>query len=53
MNSKLVRLVGIFAAAVVLGLGVAVQSSDAGPSTGSQVLAEDRGPASASPAPTP
>ncbi|MFG2666252.1 hypothetical protein ACGFY6_18660 [Streptomyces sp. NPDC048387] len=49
MNSKLAGLAGIFAAALVLGLGVTVHGE--GVPAGHQVLADDRGPAAPSPAP--
>ncbi|GAA0295039.1 hypothetical protein GCM10010302_37160 [Streptomyces polychromogenes] len=53
MNGKLTGLVGIFAAALVLGLGVTVHSSETGAPAGHEVLAEGRGPAAPSPAPSP
>ncbi|MFD8142294.1 hypothetical protein [Streptomyces sp. NPDC059708] len=52
MNGKLAGLVGIFAAALVLGLGATVHSSEAGAPAGHQVLADVRGPAAPSPLPT-
>ncbi|MFI5544654.1 hypothetical protein ACIA6E_12870 [Streptomyces sp. NPDC051815] len=52
MRSKLVGLIGIIAAALVIGAGVTVQTADAGQPSGYQVLADDKGPGAPSPAPT-
>ncbi|CAM5242403.1 hypothetical protein [Streptomyces avidinii] len=54
MRSKLAGLIGIIAAALAFGVGVTVSSpADAGQPAGYQVLADDKGPGVASPAPTP
>ncbi|MGW6979846.1 hypothetical protein ACWGE1_10405 [Streptomyces sp. NPDC054932] len=54
MRSKLAGLIGIIAAALAFGVGVTVSSpADAGQPSGYQVLAEDKGPGVASPAPSP
>ncbi|MFI1649044.1 hypothetical protein ACH4XT_19180 [Streptomyces avidinii] len=54
MRSKLAGLIGITAAALAFGVGVTVSSpADAGQPSGYQVLADDKGPGIASPAPTP
>ncbi|MEV7544777.1 hypothetical protein [Streptomyces sp. NPDC089915] len=53
MNGKLAGLVGIFTAALVLGLGVTVHAAEAGAPAGHEVLADVRGPAAPSPLPTP
>ncbi|MFD9479131.1 MULTISPECIES: hypothetical protein [Streptomyces] len=54
MRSKLVGLIGIIAATLAIGVGVTVSSPvDAGQPSGYQVLAEDKGPGVASPAPSP
>ncbi|MFJ3962174.1 hypothetical protein [Streptomyces sp. NPDC090036] len=53
MRSKLAGLIGIIAAALAIGVGVTVSPADAGQPSGHQVLADDRGPGIASPAPTP
>ncbi|MFG2481556.1 MULTISPECIES: hypothetical protein [Streptomyces] len=54
MRSKLAGLIGITAAALAFGFGVTAQSpADSGQPSGYQVLADDKGPGVASPAPTP
>ncbi|MEU9158717.1 MULTISPECIES: hypothetical protein [unclassified Streptomyces] len=52
MRSKLAGLIGIFAATLVIGVGVTVQSADAGQPSGYEVLADDKGPGAPSPGPT-
>ncbi|MFE0579969.1 MULTISPECIES: hypothetical protein [unclassified Streptomyces] len=52
MRSKLVGLIGIIAAALVIGTGVTVGTADAGQPSGYEVLADDRGPGLPSPGPT-
>ncbi|MEV7439696.1 hypothetical protein ACFCYI_17970 [Streptomyces sp. NPDC056257] len=52
MRSKLAGLIGIFAATLVIGVGVTVQSPDAGQPSGYEVLADDKGPGAPSPGPT-
>ncbi|MFJ7205755.1 hypothetical protein ACIQWR_19745 [Streptomyces sp. NPDC098789] len=52
MRSKWIALIGIVAAAVVLGLGVTGQvgaGADQGRGSGHQVLADDKGPAGPTP----
>ncbi|MCX4778559.1 hypothetical protein [Streptomyces sp. NBC_01264] len=50
MNTKLIRLTGIIAAAVLaLGIGATVQAAATGQSAQQQILAEDKGPASPKP----
>ncbi|MFD7258054.1 hypothetical protein [Streptomyces sp. NPDC059874] len=55
MRGKLAGLVGIFAVALAFGLGVSAEQGNQadGTGTGHLVLAEDRGPAGPSPAPSP
>ncbi|MFE9481649.1 hypothetical protein ACFYNM_23945 [Streptomyces spororaveus] len=55
MRSKLAGLIGIIAAALAIGVGVTVGSGpvDAERPSGHQVLADDKGPGVASPAPSP
>ncbi|MFG2338006.1 hypothetical protein [Streptomyces yangpuensis] len=53
MRSKLVGLMGIFAAALVIGAGATAQPADAGRPSGHSVLAEDKGPGAPSPVPSP
>ncbi|MGC5007849.1 hypothetical protein [Streptomyces sp. DT203] len=50
MRTKLIRLAGILAvAALALGLGATVQTSDGGGAATRQVLADNKGPASSTP----
>ncbi|MFB6616362.1 hypothetical protein ACIGFK_11065 [Streptomyces sp. NPDC085524] len=50
MHTKLIRLTGIIAAAVLaLGVSATVQAAATGHSAEQQILAEDKGPASPTP----
>ncbi|MFB6821599.1 hypothetical protein ACFCXA_08420 [Streptomyces virginiae] len=54
MRSKRAGLIGIIAAALAIGVGVTVSGPvDTGQPSGYQVLADDKGPGVAPPAPTP
>ncbi|MFD7901073.1 hypothetical protein ACFV4F_20090 [Kitasatospora sp. NPDC059722] len=50
MHTKLIRLTGILAAAILaLGLGATVQVAATGQSAGQQILADNKGPATSTP----